>query len=361
MSLQQIIKQRISEEGSLSIADYMALCLSHPQHGYYIKQDPFGQHGDFITAPEISQVFGELIGMWCVDIWSQLGQGSVAMVELGPGRGTLMADALRATQGVAEFHDHLTVQLIETSPTLQTTQFYTLKDMHDRLEWEETLDNLPEAPCIVIANEFFDALPIRQYVQTKEGMQERRIGMDEQTGELTFVLQPQGLSLAKADTQIEEGTVMESCPAAKEVMDRLCDHFKAFGGALLAIDYGYLGDSHQDTLQAVRQHSYHSVLENPGDVDLTAHVDFSALANKARERGLSVHGPVEQGTFLVRLGAEIRTQQLLQNASKDQAEALVTGVKRLIDPVQMGHLFKVMAVCSHPQMMPSGFYVQHGE
>ncbi len=176
--LLRIIKDKIHAEGSISIADYMQLCLGHPQYGYYIKQDPFGERGDFITAPEISQVFGELLGFWCADMWAQMGGGPAALVELGPGRGTLMQDALRATRNLEDYHDSISVHLMETSPILQTIQFNVLQNAHERLEWMQAIDELPEKPCFIIANEFFDALPIRQHVQTKDGIKERRVGID---------------------------------------------------------------------------------------------------------------------------------------------------------------------------------------
>lgn len=356
MNLEQIIKDKIRKDGPLTIAEYMHYCLSHPQYGYYIKQDPFGRRGDFITAPEITQVFGELIGLWCADMWAQMGGGPAALVELGPGRGTLMQDALRATRQIDEFQDHLTVHLVETSPILQTAQFHCLQNAHERIEWESGLDSLPEKPALIIANEFFDALPIRQHVQTREGMLERCVGIDQESGELTYQLERGGLSLAKGDQEIEDGTVIESCQAAKEMMAQIATHLTRHGGVLLVIDYGYLGESHQDTLQAVREHGYAPVLKDPGDADITAHVDFQTLAEIAESQGASVHGPVNQGTFLVRIGAEIRTQQLLQNADEEQAVQLISGVKRLIDPTQMGHLFKAMAVCGQPHLTAAGFY-----
>lgn len=356
MSLTQIIKDSIRRNGSMTIADYMQLCLGHPLHGYYIKQDPFGTRGDFITAPEISQIFGELMGLWCADMWSQGGCEPAALVELGPGRGTLMLDALRATRNLEDFHDSISVHFIETSPILQNVQFHALQNAHDRLEWLDSVDELPEKPCFIIANEFFDALPIRQHVQTAQGIKERRVGIDSESGELCFTLEGGGLSLAKADGAIKEGTVIESCQMAKDILGRIATHLRRFGGALLMIDYGYLGEAHQNTLQAVKEHAYHPVLAECGDADITAHVDFNTLAEVAKAGGLAVHGPVDQGTFLVRLGAEMRVEALLQHATHEQAELVVSGAKRLIDPAQMGSLFKVMALCSDTSFHPAGFY-----
>jgi len=355
MALEQLIKEKIRENGPISISDYMELCLGHPQYGYYIKQDPFGRQGDFITAPEISQVFGELIGLWCVDIWAQRGGGPLTLVELGPGRGTLMQDMLRATRHIEDFHDSISVCLVETSPMLQTIQFHTLQNSHERLIWEEKIDDLPDTPVIVVANEFFDALPIRQHVQVSGRLCERKVGIDQESGELTFVHETAGLSLAKGGNDIKDGTVVESCQASKTAMAKLADHVRQYGGAALVVDYGYLGESHQDTLQAVKDHLYHPVLRDPGDADITAHVDFHALLEVAEDMGLATYGPVEQGKFLVRLGAQARTERLLQDATEEQAVQLITGVKRLIDPMQMGELFKVIAILSDQDMTPAGF------
>ncbi len=351
-----IIKDRIVESGPISVADYMQLCLMHPQYGYYTKRDPFGARGDFITAPEISQIYGELIGLWCADLWARMGGGPATLVELGPGRGTLMQDALRATQMVEDFHDSLTIRMVESSPVLQTAQYYTLQDAHPRLEWEETLDDLPTHPAFFIANEFFDALPIRQHVQTEDGLRERRIGIDEAGDGLTFTVGEAGLSLAKGDRQIAPGTIIESCQAAKETLRTICDHMQQYGGGALIIDYGYLGESHQDTLQAVKDHLYHPALESPGDADLTAHVDFATLREVAESQGLAAHGPVEQGKFLSRLGIDVRAERLLAGATQAQAEHIITGAKRLVDPAQMGDLFKVLAVLSEYGIEPAGFY-----
>ncbi len=355
MSLLDIIRDRIKESGPISVAAYMELCLGHPEHGYYTRRDPFGVAGDFTTAPEISQIFGELLGLWCADMWAQSGGGPAALVELGPGRGTLMQDALRATQGLGEFQDHLTIHMVETSPTLQNVQYHRLRHEHARIEWIESVEQLPGKPLFVIANEFFDALPIRQHVQTEEGLKERLINWDEEKGGLVFVQEVSGPSLATGDGTIEVGTVMESCAVAKQIMHTLATHIKTHGGAAIIIDYGYLGEGHKDTLQAVKNHLFHPVLQEPGQADITAHVDFTSLMEVAADAGAGVHGLVEQGKFLTRLGAEMRAHKLLQSATEDQATQIISGLKRLIDPAQMGDLFKVMAVTADKQMVPAGF------
>ena len=355
MSLSDIIRERIAEHGPISIADYMDTALSHPEFGYYRKQRIFGAEGDFTTSPEISQVFGELIGAWAIEQWQRLGGGPVALVELGPGRGTLMHDFLRVSRGVAGFHDALTVHMVESSPQLAHEQYQSLRLLHPRIEWLDHVDQVPDGkPLIVIANEFFDALPIKQHVKTAEGICERRIGWDDDAQQFMFTLSPPGLQLAKSSTIIPDGTVIESCPAAKEYMRVLAQRIHAQNGAALIIDYGYMGEAHHDTLQAVKAHQFHPVLKAPGEADVTAHVDFNSLMKVAAAEQVSVHGLVTQGQFLVGMGADIRLESLLKRATPEQREPLVIGVTRLISPQAMGDLFKVMAI-THGVETPSGF------
>lgn len=345
-ALLPIIREKIENEGPISVADYMGLALGHPEHGYYRKQNPLGAKGDFITSPEISQIFGEIIGIWSAEIWRQLGGGPVSLVELGPGRGTLMADLLRATKKVPDFHDSLTIHMVETSPVLAHEQYQKLRNEHRRIEWLDSVDELPQSKTILIANEFFDALPIRQYVVTPEGMCERRIYWDHKSESLQFVLGQAGLSLAKSGKVIAEGTIIEQCPAARNVMRTIASHIKANTGAALIIDYGYLGDAHHDTLQAVKAHQFHPVLKDPGDADITAHVDFTTLMDIGRELGVHVHGLENQGSFLTRMGAKLRADMLMKNATDAQREQIASSIDRLISPQAMGELFKVMALCS---------------
>lgn len=353
MALLPILREKILQSGPLSIADYMELCLAHPEHGYYRKQDPFGLRGDFITAPEISQIFGEMIGVWAYEMWRRLGAGAMSLVELGPGRGTLMADLLRATRNMPGFHDAITIHMVETSPTLANAQYIKLRNEHPRIEWLDGFEEVPEAPLLVVANEFFDALPIRQYVMTDGGMCERRVGWNEETQALEFVLGNPSLSLAKSGQKIADGTVMEQCPAARSVMRQLAARLHAHGGAALVIDYGYLGDAHRDTLQAVKAHHYHPVLADPGDADLTAHVDFNTLANVAEGEGVALFGPIAQGKFLRQIGAELRLEMLLKHAVGEQKNELIGGLERLMSPQAMGDLFQVMGLSfPAPEEMP---------
>lgn len=354
-TLLTIIKDKIASEGSLSISDYMELCLAHPEYGYYTTRDPLGATGDFTTSPEISQIFGELIGLWCAAVWQQMGSEACGLVELGPGRGTLMADALRASKSLPEFHASLTVHMVETSPKLANTQYHNVRDMHPHIEWLDTVEQLPKKPLIIIANEFFDALPIKQFVKTENGMQERKVTWNETNAQLEYCIQPAGLSLAKGDDGLQEGQIIESAPLARSIMHILATHLATYGGAALVIDYGYSGVPHGDTLQAVKSHGFASILGNPGEADLTAHVDFSSLMEVAKEQKLNTYGTITQGEFLRKLGAEIRAQLLIRHANEEQQNVILSGLHRLMAPEQMGELFKVIAITSGSHIMPAGF------
>lgn len=353
--LTQIIRDKIAAEGPISIADYMNLALGHPEHGYYRKRDPFGMRGDFITAPEISQIFGEMIGIWCATVWRQMGGGPISLVELGPGRGTLMADLLRATKSTADFHDSITIHMVETSPVLANAQYMRLRHEHPRIEWLDSVEELPKNRMLLVANEFFDALPIKQHVMTDEGIRERRVGWNDAEQKFEFVLGDAGLMLAKSGKAIPSGTVMESSPASRQVMRHIAHHLAQHGGGALIIDYGYLGDAHTDTLQAVKSHLFHPVLEAPGEADITAHVDFTSLMDIARDAGVPAHGLANQGEFLRLLGAELRLEMLVRQATGAQRDQLITGLQRLISPQAMGELFKVMAIVSDPRVEVLGF------
>lgn len=354
-ALADIIREKIADQGPISVADYMELALAHPEHGYYRNRDPLGARGDFTTSPEICQVFGEMIGLWVAQTWLQMGGGPISLVELGPGRGTLMADLLRATRKVPEFHDAITVHMVETSPTLANTQYMRLRDEHPRIEWLDHVDELPESRTFFIANEFFDALPIKQFIMAEDGVHERRVAWNSENDSFEFVQGPAGLQLAKSGQSIPVGTIMEQCPAARLIMRSMAERLKRHGGAALLIDYGYLGDAHHDTLQAMKAHGFHSVLATPGEADITAHVDFTTLQQIARDAGLSVPGLISQGQFLVRMGAELRTEILLKNSTDVQRQTLISGLERLVSPQAMGELFKVMAVCSDPVIELPGF------
>ncbi|MFZ4542009.1 MAG: class I SAM-dependent methyltransferase [Rickettsiales bacterium] len=353
--LTAIIRDKITASGPISIADYMNLALGHPEHGYYIKRDPFGVRGDFITAPEISQIFGEMIGLWCAQMWLQLGGGPCSLVELGPGRGSLMADVLRATKTMAGFHDAISIHMVETSPTLANAQYMRLRDDHPRIEWLDSVNELPDTKTILIANEFFDAMPIKQYVMTQEGMREKRVSWNEEIEAFDFVLADPGLSLAKSGHTIASGTIMEHSPVSRSIMRHLAQHIHAYGGAGIIIDYGYLGEAHHDTLQALKSHLFQPVLSDPGEADITAHVDFTSLMDITRDAGNGVAPLINQGEFLVRMGARLRLEMLLRGATQPQKDSLISGLDRLVSPQAMGELFKVMGFVSDARLELPGF------
>lgn len=354
--LAQEIAGLIRDEGPLSVSRYMALCLGHPRHGYYMKQDPFGAAGDFTTAPEISQIFGELIGLWAASVWQAMGAPtSIRLIEIGPGRGTLMQDMLRAGKVVPGFREALTVHLVETSPVLRERQKTTLAPSGLTPHWHERLDQALAGPAIVVANEFLDALPLDQFVLTPEGWRERLVGLDGE-GRLAFGLsaEPEG-QIARAAPQ---GAVLEQPLAALETVATVARHVAAEGGAGLFIDYGAAQTGFGNTLQAMRQHGYVDPLAEPGDADLTVHVDFARMAQAGLAAGAAVHGPMRQRDFLLALGLEPRVAALSRRATPEQARTLATGANRLVEAgtaTAMGQLFKVLALAEPRLPLLPGF------
>jgi NADH dehydrogenase [ubiquinone] 1 alpha subcomplex assembly factor 7 len=346
------IRRRIAAAGPMPVSQFMELCLSHPEHGYYMVRDPIGGNGDFITAPEISQIFGELIGLWAAEVWRLMGKPAVIrLVELGPGRGTLMLDALRASRVAPEFHRALAVHLVETSPALRQRQREALADFDVPIFWHGSLSDIPAGPAIVLANEFFDALPVHQAIKQSDGWHERVVALDKE-GDLTFGLAAAPLhsfdqTLPRQVRQAPVGAIYEWRPdlVAGDMSLRVLED----GGAALVVDYGHAKSAAGDTLQAVRGHAYSDPLAEPGLADLTAHVDFEALASCARSAGAHTHGPIEQAVFLRRIGIDVRAAVLKAVASPAMAAKIDAGVARLTDGgrMGMGALFKVMAV-SHP-------------
>jgi NADH dehydrogenase [ubiquinone] 1 alpha subcomplex assembly factor 7 len=335
--------RRIALDGPMTVANYMALCLGHPQHGYYMSRDPLGTAGDFTTAPEISQMFGELLGLWAAEVWQLMGRPQpLHLIELGPGRGTLMADALRVTRNIEGFAPH--VHLVETSPVLRDAQRVKLANVAP--QWHETLETVPMGASIILGNEFLDALPIRQFIRSDQGWHERLIGLSE-SGKLMF-----GLSGSVAEVRIEApaGSVLEISPAQEFLIaDQIAPRLLAAPGAALFIDYGSTAQGYADTLQAVLRHQKIAPLQAPGESDLTAHVPFPALAETARRAGLAVHGPVRQREFLAALGLPFRAQALHDRANDASARADIgAAFDRLTDdcPTGMGALFKVLGLSS---------------
>jgi NADH dehydrogenase [ubiquinone] 1 alpha subcomplex assembly factor 7 len=345
-SLAVLLKDRIRRSGPLSVADYMAACLADPHHGYYMRRDPLGAAGDFITAPEISQMFGELIGLWAAVVWQSMGEpAELVVAELGPGRGTLMADFLRAARQVPAFRQAVRVHLVETSPALRRRQRETLADTP--AVWLERIEDLPAGPLLVVANEFFDALPISQYVKRRDGWHERLIALDGDA--FAFA---DGPLAAIAAPPAEGGDIFEINWPARGIAQTLGNRLATEGGAALIIDYGHPFSAAGDTFQAVRQHKPAPVLDAPGLADLTAHVDFQALAEAARPARST--RPVTQGQLLRALGIDMRAERLAAVAP-DKAEDISLAYRRLIDPQGMGNLFKAIALI-HPQLpTPPGF------
>lgn len=343
------IRSVIAAQGPLTIASYMELALQHPQHGYYRQHDPLGTEGDFITAPEISQMFGEMIGLWCADVWRQMDQPEkFVLLELGPGRGTLMQDALRATAKIQGFHEAAQLHLIESNETLRKTQQEKLVE-HLPI-YIDDITQVPALPVIAIANEFFDALPIRQFEKTFQGWCERLVTVENE--KLVFTHVPLDAMLAQLIPEnlreANPGVFYEVSLLSTSIMRQLAKHVVRHNGAALVVDYGFAEASGQPTLQAVANHKYVDVLSNPGAVDLTAHVDFNLLRTVSLGQGSNVLGPIGQGEFLQALGIDLRAAQLKQHAAPQQAADIDVALHRLTDPAEMGSLFKVLAV-SLPQ------------
>ncbi len=344
--------RRIHAEGPISVADYMAACLADPQHGYYTRHDPLGAAGDFITAPEISQIFGELIGLWCLSVWLELGSPShFVLAELGPGRGTLMADALRAASIRPAFAEAADIVFMEMNEALRRAQAEALQSFAPPT-WITGVDALPSGPLIVIANEFFDALPIYQYVSTGSGWAERMIGLAND-GRLAFGLRPVGPSSPLNGADAPLGSVLESCPSAAVIVTALAERIAGAGGAALIIDYGHARHGLGDTLQAVRAHGYDDPLAHPGAVDLTAHVDFAALSKAAAKGGAAPHPIIDQATFLGRMGIAHRVDALSRGKDAAATAAIAAGAARLTAADQMGQLFKALAFSSPGLTLPA--------
>ena len=366
------IIERIQAEGPLSVAEYMAMALGDHEHGYYTTRDPFGAAGDFITAPEISQMFGELIGLWAAVVWDGLGRPSpCALAEVGPGRGTLMADTIRAARGVPGFVDTLEPHLIETSPALREIQAGRLSSISPSHApvWHDRIPSLPEQPTILIANEFLDALPIEQLVKISGRWHRRTVALEADGSGLAWAVGSEAPDLAQHITAsvsetAPEGAVVEVSPAVEAAVGEIGGHLAANGGAALLIDYGYERHAAGDTLQAVRQHRTSDPLTDPGSADLTAHVNFERVAEVARSAGCDIYGPVGQGAFLRSLGIEARAEALAQAArhsptgnghtGHSAVTGIATALHRLIGSSEMGTLFKVLAMVPHGAPSPPG-------
>jgi SAM-dependent MidA family methyltransferase len=354
------INKLIKSSGPIPVWRYMQLCLMHPRYGYYLSRDPLGREGDFITAPEVSQMFGELLGLWTASVWKAIGSPPLLrLIEMGPGRGTMMADALRALRVLPPLYQALSIHLVEVNPVLREKQKATLSGSRN-ITWHDTIDDVPDGPSVIFANEYFDVLPIHQAVKSENGWHERTVELDD-SGKLVFgaasdpmprfeVLLPSWVRAAPV------GAVFEWRPDA-EIM-KIASRVRDQEGAALIIDYGHLRSDAGDTFQAISRHSFTDPLKDPGEADVTAHVDFQALARAAEDLGAAVHGPVPQGDFLKRLGIETRAISLMAKASHEVSEDIASALKRLIGGGSsgMGQLFKVLAISEPNLTTLAGFY-----
>jgi NADH dehydrogenase [ubiquinone] 1 alpha subcomplex assembly factor 7 len=333
-NMKELIAQIIRASGPLPIDRYMALCLGHPTLGYYMNRDPLGASGDFTTAPEINQIFGELIGIWCVAAWQAVGSPSpFLLVELGPGRGTLMADILRSTAKMQEFADAAQVHLVETSPVLRQAQ---REKLDAQVAWHDSVETLPQEPMIFVANEFFDALPTQQLILHDGKTYERCVDLDGEN--LVLAIRP-----IPAIAGLQDG-LNEVSLVSSAIAETLGTRITALGGAGLVIDYGHLQTAAGDTLQALKSHNFVGVTDFPGTSDLTVHVDFEALAKGFGKGGAEVLTAQTQGEFLKSMGIEARVTKLAAKLVGKERQDFVAGAARLVDDKEMGQLFKVMAV-----------------
>jgi NADH dehydrogenase [ubiquinone] 1 alpha subcomplex assembly factor 7 len=355
--LERVLQAEIRARGPIPVARYMDLALNHPSLGYYRRREPIGAAGDFTTAPEIGQAFGEILGLWLAEAWAGLGRPSpVRLVELGPGRGTLMADVLRVAAGVPSFRAALRVHLVEASEPLRARQREHLGGFE--VEWHDAFADVPPGPLLLVTNELFDALPAHQLVRCEDGWRERLVGLD-QAGRLAFRLSDEPSPLARelrGAAAAPPGRVAEISPARAGLARAIGARVAAHGGVALLIDYGAWAEGPTgDTLQAVRRHEACDPLSGPGEADLSSQVDFRALAEAACAGGAAVYGPVPQGTFLRAFGIELRTAMLLERAAQGQRRELRAALHRLTDPSAMGELFKVLVLSPPGEPHPPGF------
>lgn len=354
--LGQIIRKKIETEGPIDVGTFMEMALGHPEYGYYRTRDPLGRAGDFTTAPEISQMYGELLGLWAADMWMQMGSPQrFSLIEAGPGRGTLMADAMRATRKLKGFHEAARIILVETSPVLTEKQRKTLISYD--VQWVDSLDDPVvengEGPIILLANEFLDALPLRQLQLYKDEWCERVI-VNAEAG-FAFDVSDQVYDSEVAAYGAMEGAIFEISPAREAFVRNLAGLISIRGGAALLVDYGHDRAGLGETLQAIRAHRFVSVLQDVGENDVTSHVDFSALARVAKLADMYVYGPAGQGVFLESLGVKQRAEMLMWGKPPPQQKEIIEGMRRLTHPAQMGQLFRVMALCHDVNLRPAGF------
>ena len=349
----------IRANGPITVADYMADALGHPHEGYYTSRTAIGAEGDFTTAPEISQIFGELIGLWLVQSWIDLGEpASFNLIELGPGRGTLMADIIRAAELRPAFIKAAKIWLVETSGRLRHEQQQRLRKIAPPIDWADSIDDVPEGPALIIANEFFDCLPIRQFIRTEAGWRERLIGLTPDEAALAFI---QALAPPSPETplppidNIDVNAVFEICEEQAILGEIIASRLIEQNGRALLIDYGRIQSGPGETLQAVRGHEYWPVLASPGRADITAHVDFDQLSRTVIEAGAGVYGPTPQGSLLQSLGLGMRVERLCEGKTAQEQAEIHAGAHRVSSPSQMGEIFKALCVSSPALPPPPGF------
>ena len=362
--LKERLIAKIKAEGPISVAEYMTICLLDPVQGYYPTRDPLGSDGDFITAPEISQMFGEVLGLWCIQTWQDMGRPEkIQLIELGPGRGIMMSDILRAAQLDKEFLKAVNVTLIEASPALEAVQGKTLGAAPCPISWAPSLDKAPTGPAIIVGNEFLDCLPIRQFIQKdrfagRAGWQERMVTLEDE--KLRFGVSPAVISetvqttLPHAQEDAKNDELLEVCPANAQIIDQIKARFKESVGRALFIDYGPAETEFGDTLQALKRHEKVGVFSDPGNTDLTARVDFGALVELVRAVDLPATQAVPQREFLSKLGLEMRAVAL-SRAKPESKDKIARQLHRLTASDEMGDLFKAICFQSNGLELPLGF------
>ena len=359
--LKDILVRQIQLAGPMSLASYITECLMHPEFGYYQKERVFGTDGDFTTAPEISPMFGEMIALALFERWQAMGKpNTFNLIEFGPGRGTLMADILHTLKAQQAFMSAVSIHFIEASLQLRHQQKTTLENIgHTDAHWHTHLTEVPERPSLIIANEFFDALPIHQFEKTQDGWRERCVTVGE-NNTLTPALGDCSAAFSLTSQHLREsakqGDILEVSPVSLGIMGDIAARLKQNDGAALIIDYGYSKSAFGDTFQALKAHHYTDPYNSPGSADLTAHVAFDQLKKAAEEKELICYGPQEQGAFLMQMGIGLRAQELAKNKTPEEQEAILSALKRLTAPNEMGELFKVLMVTDTNKSIPPGFH-----
>lgn len=363
--LEDRVKALIKSTGPISVAEYMTLCLLDPVDGFYPTRDPLGSAGDFITAPEISQMFGEVLGLFVLQSWMDMDKPDpFFLIELGPGRGVMMADMLRAASLDGGFKKAVQVVLIEASSALEAVQGQTLGHLGFPVQWATTLETAPVGPSLIIGNEFLDCLPIRQFIQRdtfagKDGWHERHVGLDEE-GRLRFEIGPEPIGataksfIPDAQSEARKDELLETCPSIHQILETLNSRFETNPGRALFIDYGPDVTEFGDTLQALKRHKKIGVFELPGESDLTARVDFQTIKEIAATQKMTTSGPVTQREFLSKLGLEMRAVALAR-AQPDSKSVIARQLHRLTDEAEMGELFKAICLQSPNLSTPLGF------